>query len=162
MSSIFGHNFDPIADVASLMQLLPRDALLACLLTGGDKVGEGISGVQATVQQVIDHLQSEKQQSHFKSIAAAHADFIDVVESPDFDAYRSALPPDEQAQVQQVVDSGSAQEIIDMLTKFKASKTSGAASDDSIDAAEGVRSAGLTLPSAPQASQDYADAWNEQ
>lgn len=128
----------------------------------GDKVGAGISGVQATVQEVIEHLQSERHQAHFKTIAAVHADFNDVIESSEFEAWRAGLPENEQADVQRVIDSGSAQEIIDMLTKFKNSASGTDASDDSVDAAEGVRSSGLRLPAPPAQSTDYAAAWNEQ
>lgn len=127
--------------------------------------GDQVGGVQETVQSVIDHLNGEKHQAHFKTIASAHEDFVDVIESPEFEAYRAAQAPAEQSDIDRVVASGSAQEIIDMLTKFKGAKGGQSGADDeSMDAAEGVRSSGggLTLPAKPTNSKSFEDAWNEQ
>jgi len=136
------------------------------LLTGfieqiaAKKVGEGLGGVSATVDEVIDHLRNVNQQNHFKAIAAAHEDFMEVVESPDFNAWKASQSPEEQADIQRVVDAGSAEEIIGLLTKFKQSKAGGV-DDDALADAEGVRSGSISLPKAPTASDDYARAWNE-
>ncbi|MET3135212.1 hypothetical protein AAKU55_005520 [Oxalobacteraceae bacterium GrIS 1.11] len=130
------------------------------------KVGEGIGGVSDTVQEVIDHLQSERNANHFKAIAGAHEDFNDIVVSPDFSAWKEAQAPEEQSRLQHVIDAGSAQQIIDMLTAFKQSKAAGTdagagADDAALDAAEGVRSSGgMKLPAEPAQDNNYADAWN--
>lgn len=126
----------------------------------GEHVGTSMGGLSATVDEVIAHLQSERNANHFKAIAAAHGDFNDVVESPEFGAWKAAQPPEDQTRLQHVIDAGSAQEIIDMLTSFKASKGSDA-DESALDGAEGIRSSGLTLPSAPKDSEDYAAAWNQ-
>ncbi|MDQ1817243.1 hypothetical protein RBA41_28455 [Massilia sp. CCM 9210] len=125
-----------------------------------DKVGEGLGTLSSTVDEVIQHLQGERNANHFKAIAAAHEDFTDVVESPEFSAWKDGQEPAEQARLSQVIDAGSTQEIIDMLTDFKASKSSGV-DDSEIDGAEGVRSSGLTLPKEPSGDDDFAAAWNE-
>lgn len=123
------------------------------------KVGEGLGDVTSTVDEVIEHLRSERQASHFKAIAAAHEDFMDVVEGPEFSAWKEAQTPEEQTRIQHVVDAGSAQEIIDMLTTFKNSK-GGSVDEDALAEAEGVRGGGISLPKAPPADDDYAAAWN--
>lgn len=123
-------------------------------------VQDGVGGVSSTVDQVIADLQNERQQNHFNAIADTHADFMDVVESPDFAAWKAAQP--DQAALQQVIDAGSAKQIIAMLSAFKQSKSGDMASaDDELDAAEGVRSGGVQLPKEPTASNDFAAAWNE-
>jgi hypothetical protein len=124
-----------------------------------------VGGVSATVDQVIADLKNERLQNHFTAIADVHKDFMEVVESPEFSAWQAAQP--DQGAVQRVIDSGSAREIIDMLTAFKqASKPddgydSQASHDDALEAAEGVRSSGVSLPQEPAASDDFAKAWNE-
>ncbi|MCY0916255.1 hypothetical protein [Massilia antarctica] len=125
-----------------------------------DKVGEGLGTLSSTVDEVIQHLQGERNANHFKAIAAAHEDFTDVVESSEFNAWKDAQEPAEQARLSQVIDAGGTQEIIDMLTDFKASK-GGGVDDSEIDGAEGVRSSGLTLPKEPSGDDDFAAAWNE-
>jgi hypothetical protein len=125
-----------------------------------------VGGVSATVDQVIADLKNERLQSHFTAIADVHKDFMEVVESPEFSAWRASQP--NQDALQQVIDSGSARQIIDMLTAFKGASKSEPADDsgydshdDALDAAEGVRSSGVSLPQEPAASDDFAKAWNE-
>lgn len=139
-------------------------------------VSDKIGPLQSTVQDVIDTLQNERNANHFKAIADVHEDFMEIVESPAFTDWLNAQPDPDKADLQRVVASGSAKEIIAMLTKFKASKNAASdagasadagdaggtdGADDQLDAAEGVRSSGLKLPSEPAESKDYAAAWNE-
>lgn len=131
-----------------------------------DHLGAGLTGIQSTVESVIEHLTNQSQQEHFKAIKAAHDDFQEVVASSEFEAYRAAQAPAEQGEIDRVVASGSATEIIDMLSKFKGSKeVDGQGMDGSMDAAAdaaaGVRSSGLTLPPAKKDDGDYMKAWNE-
>lgn len=128
-------------------------------------VTDEIGGLRSTVQSVIDGLTAERNEAHFKTIKAAHEDFMDIVESPEFQSWLDGLAEADKAVAQHAVDAGSSQQIIDMLTSFKASKAAAggdqAAVDDSaLDDAEGVRSVGISLPKEPKASEDYADAWN--
>jgi len=125
-----------------------------------DTVGSGVGNVEATVNQVIEELRIERQENHFKRIAEAHEDFLEIVDSPEFAAWMAALTADEQAANAAIIESGSAQQIIDMLTKFKQSKEIG--DDGALDGAEGVRSTGMKLPPpAKDGNDDYAAAWNE-
>lgn len=170
-------------DVDDVEKLLAEDFgadfvdLMKCLIkkTIGTSVTEGLSPLQELVQSVIRDLQTERDTNHFKAIAKAHADFNDIVESTAFQEWLAAQEGDEKAKLTRVVESGSSDEIIDMLTKFKESQKAQAAAgatggdetgtghtnDDEIDAAEGVRSSGLALPTEPPADDDYAKAWAE-
>jgi hypothetical protein len=131
--------------------------------------GDASSKVAATVDQLIKELRDERQQNHFKAIAAAHADFMEVTDSKQFKDWVDSQSPDDQANAKRVIDSGSSDEIVALLTQYKQSLTSGSDADDSdgddddgADAAAGVRSSGLRLPDAPSAgADDYAAAWNE-
>jgi hypothetical protein len=121
-------------------------------------------GADPRVDQVIEALQNERLNNHFNAIAATHADFMDVVESPEFAAWKGEQP--DQDRLQQVIDGGSARQIIDMLNGFKNSTKKADNPDyhgneDALDAAEGVRSSALSLPQEPAASDDFAKAWNE-
>lgn len=127
----------------------------------GGAVGEHLGPLQDTVQSVIDDLKNERNIAHFKTIADAHADFQEIVEAPEFQAWIAALPEQDKANAEKVVEAGSAHEIIHMLTQFKESKQAGGADNAALEDAEGVRSGGLRLPVEPTSNQDYASAWNE-
>ena len=127
-------------------------------------VDSSVGGVNSTVTQLIADLQQQGQQNHFQAIADTHGDFMEVVESPEFSSWKESQP--DQGALQQVIDAGSSREIIAMLTKYKdyckgADKGMDSSDDDALDAAEGVRSSGISLPKEPTSSQDFADAWNE-
>lgn len=139
-------------------------ALIKKVVSGS--VTDSINPLQSTIESIIEDLRAERNANHFKAIKAAHEDFMDVVEGDEFKAWVDSLPDAEKADMQRVIDAGSAEEIISMLTKFKGSKQAASesgstgVSDDDIDAAEGVRSSGLRLPPAQNQSEDYAAAWN--
>jgi vacuolar-type H+-ATPase subunit E/Vma4 len=126
--------------------------------------GEGYNDINYKVGCILNDLQNERLQNHFSAIAAAHKDFMDVVESPEFEAWKAAQP--NQDQIAQVIERGSAQQIIDMLSAFKDSRKAqegyGSDHDAALDAAEGVRSgAAITLPKEPAPDDEFAKAWNE-
>ena len=121
------------------------------------KVAKASSGVSQSVDEIINDIVDSKAKAHFETIADRHPDFMDVANSDEFKAYCESQPG-----CAQVVESGSAREINKMLDKYK--KTLGQPaeeSDDSMDAAEGVRSTGMRLPPQPSSSSDYAAAWDE-
>jgi hypothetical protein len=146
----FGADF-----VATLRAFIQKES-------GGSKTDDGLA---STVDALINELREEKQSNHFQSIADAHADFMDVVETPEFSAWKESQS--DKDRLSQVVESGSAKEIIAMLTAFKSSQEQAGGGDDSshdsaIDDAEGVRShGGLKLPSAPKDSQEFQAAWDQ-
>lgn len=123
-------------------------------------VGEGVGSVSATVESLIHDLRAERESNHFNRIRAAHEDFEELTQGPEFSAWKEAQPAQSQANLQRVIDSGSADEIITMLTTFKNDKPSGDGANAELDAAEGVRSSALKLPDEPKNDTSYLDAWN--
>lgn len=153
LAADFGEEF-----VAQLRKLIEQ----VC----GKQIGDGIGGVSDTVQSVIDHLNQTQTDNHFKAIKAAHEDFMEIIDSPEFGEWKAGHSPEKQADVERVVQSGSTQEVIAMLTDFKKSKApeaeAGAATDEqALEAAEGIRSSGLRLPKEPTGAEGYEKAWNE-
>jgi hypothetical protein len=122
--------------------------------------------VGQTLAELIDSLNDERERAHFGAIAEHHPDFNDVAGSQGFHAYLMAMPEDERTDAQRIVDGGTAKEIIGLLSAFKKSQHQGESNDtsepddDALDAAEGVRSAGLKLPEQPAMGGSYEEAWD--
>lgn len=161
---------DPAAALAEdfgpeFVQLLKAFILDVCKGHVTDQLG----GLQGQVQSVIEDLQNQRNKEHFKAIEAAHEKFLDIIESQEFTAWLESLPQDKQTDMRQVMEAGSSQDIIDMLSDFKSSKAAAggdatgrdATDENALNNAEGVRSVGLRLPTAPKESEDYAAAWNQ-
>jgi len=78
-----------------------------------------------------------------------------------------SLPGSEQEQAMQVIHGGSAKQINALLSAYKESIKTEPQADQSpvdestMDAAEGVRSAGLKIPEKPAKADDYEAAWAE-
>lgn len=146
----------------------------------GKTADEKVAGVNQAVEDVIGHIKDSAEQAHFEAIFQAHPDFYEISKSPEFDAFVAAGG----AEAKQIVEDGSAAQINKLLADFKAKvpakeaaqeaaaqpadeaaaagAADGGASDDDIDAAEGVRSGGLQLPEEPRkAADDYEGAWKE-
>lgn len=139
-------------------------------------MGEKISKLEQDTQGVIDHLTNSAERAHFEKIFAAHPDFVQVSQDPQFSDFVA------NQNATEVVEHGSAEAINKLLADFKASKGGDApaaeaqaaapaaadpgAGQDQIDegaadAAEGVRSAGLKLPEQPSRAEDddFETAW---
>ncbi len=135
------------------------------------KVGQANEGVAKSVDEIIADIVDTKAKAHFEAIADKHPDFMEIADSPEFAAYLDAMPEDEKAKAQQIVEGGTSREIIALLSAYKATTSKPEAeaepameqADDSMmDAAEGVRSSGMRLPTQPSAaSSDYSAAWDE-
>lgn len=141
----------------------------------GKATDEKLGPVAQNVDQVISHLTDEAARKHFEQIYSAHPDFVEIDASPDFKAFVAAKG------AQQIVDSGSADQINSLISEFKASKpgteapatdvadAGGAAAapaesqvdESAADDAEGVRSTGMKLPEQPKRSEDYLEAWDQ-
>lgn len=136
-----------------------------------EKFGE----ISKTVDEIIGDIVDTKARSHFETIADAHPDFQDVGSSEEFKAYIEAMPEAGKEQAMQVIANGSAKQIIKLLDGFKKSATAAPAeeltqaagesivdeaTEEQMDAAEGVRSSGMKLPDQPKAA-GYEDAWND-
>lgn len=142
---------------------------------------EKLSALESTTRDIIDDIKESKARAHFKSIESAHPDFVEIGKDPSFNEWKAADPERDR-----IASGGSADEINAMLAEWKAQGSAApaddvaaampdvapdeapvgqaaddSASDDQIDAAEGVRSAGMQLPEEPAAADDYAGAWEE-
>ena len=129
------------------------------------KVAQASSSMGQSVDEIINDIVDTKARTHFETIADKHPDFMDVADSEAFKAFVSANPGAEDT-----VSNGSSRDINKLLSSFKASTVQTPvpakaepepASEDDMDAAEGVRSTGMRLPTQPGASKDYAAAWDE-
>lgn len=119
-----------------------------------------VETVDRDVKDIIAHLQDAGQKAHFKEIAKAHPDFMDVAASPEFKAWSDARPDENKTSEMDILEKGSADQVIKLLDEYKAS--AGQDEDNGEDAAEGVRSGGIMLPETPQAgNDDYEAAWKE-
>lgn len=159
------------------VKMIAAIAKSAANSTASEKLGE----LESTTRDIIDDIKESKARAHFKAIESAHPDFVEVGKDPSFNEWKVADPERER-----IASSGSADEINAMLTEWKSQgATTGttaadgatapvaqaeaaaepaaddSAPDDELDAAEGVRSAGMQLPEEPAAADDYAGAWEE-
>lgn len=134
------------------------------------KVAQASSSMGQSVDEIINDIVDTKARAHFETIADRHPDFMDISTSEAFKGYLDAMPEEGKAEAQRVIENGTAREINKLLDGFKASTAQpagqmagddGADNTDSMDAAEGVRSTGMRLPTQPGASKDYAAAWDE-
>lgn len=130
----------------------------------GKTADERVSKVSSQIDGLVGEIVDDKARNHFESISEAHPDFMDVAESPEFKDYVDGMDETKRAAAMQTIESGSARNIIKLLSTYKDSKSGGKldpVQESSMDAAEGVRSGGLKLPEKPSISEDYADAWDK-
>jgi hypothetical protein len=139
--------------------------------TADEKVGQ----VSQKLDGVVNHLVDDRRNSHFESISDAHEDYMDIAGSPAFKGYIDGMDEEAKATAINTIERGRARDIIKLLNSYKAatkvqepSVEEGSAPvgpDDeqmkAMDAAEGVRSKGMKLPEKPNASQEYAEAWDQ-
>ena len=146
------------------------------------RVGE----VSKTIDQLIGEIVDDKAREHFEAIADAHPDFNDINGSEKFSAYLASMSDDERAKAEKIATDGSARQIVKLLDGYKAWASSeggdapagdkaaaaapeggdeggmGMGMDDSAaDAAEGVRSTGMSLPATPDRDESYESAWSK-
>lgn len=118
---------------------------------------QATSKLGQSVQEIIDNIVDDRARSHFEMIADKHPDFTQITDDPAFAEFVKGYPEGEN-----IASNGSARQVVKMLDAFKASaQKSEPQPDPAVDAAEGVRSKGLRLPSAPMKADGYEDAWNQ-
>ena len=100
----------------------------------GDFDEEGIaSGIEKLVQQrlaaALAPIEQQKQEaavkSHWETIFDAHGDADSVVESAEFDQWRKSQPSFALAAIDDVLQKGTAPQIVELLDTFKRSTNSG-------------------------------------
>lgn len=126
--------------------------------TAGKQIAESATGeLRESVQSLIEDIVDDKQRSHFETIAEAHPDFNDVAQTPEFNEFKMSYPDGEQ-----IAESGSARQIVKMLTDFKNTlNKEPEVENPAVAAAEGVRSAGIRIPQQPSRAEGYEEAWRE-
>ena len=80
------------------------------------------SDFNGNLDGLISEIQGAFSSMHKQTIADAHEDFEDLVESPEFQAFRDSLPEDQQAKADATIESGSAGAVIKLLQAFKDAK----------------------------------------
>lgn len=142
---------------------------------GSQVSDERVGSVRGELDEVVNELRNDKEKSHYETISEAHPDFMDVGASPEFKAYVEGLPGSEQERAMQVINGGTAKQINKLLSDYKAkgqvtteadlekpaAPAAAPVDESALDAAEGVRSAGLKIPEKPTQADDYEAAWNE-
>jgi hypothetical protein len=157
-------------DFVNMIQVIAR-------ASGGkaaeESVGTKMGELQGAVDDIISHISDADARRHFETIQATHPDFNEVATSQGFKDYVASLPDDKKADAERVAKTGTAKEIVALLDAYKATGKDEAPNADTpaadpvvdesqLDAAEGVRSSGMALPTQPKpAASSYEDAWNE-
>jgi myosin heavy subunit len=130
----------------------------------GKAVDERVGKVSQSVNELVQGISNDKARSHFEAIQDAHPDFDEIANGSDLQAYVAALPDEQKAKAEGVIQGGSARQVIRLLNDFKKSRATPEPQVDeaTVAAAEGVRSrGGMKLPEKPAASNDYASAWED-
>jgi Meckel syndrome type 1 protein len=126
-----------------------------------------VNDFNGNLESLVSEIQQAFSGMHRASIADAHEDFEQVVESDEFKAWMDGLDEAAKAKAEQVVDSGSAGQVVKLLGQFKDSLKPKEKTADDIwaeDAATSVRSsAPLKIQSrAPMSDSDeYKRAFDE-
>ena len=152
LSNDFGEDFP------KLLRVLIKAEAQEMTGQAGDKAQKYTDGI---VGELMDH----QAQQHFESIADAHPDFLEVAQGPEFKQYVDGMDETQKAIAMKTIESGSASRIMKLLSDFKAVGATdagdGKEQEGAMDAAEGVRSSGLKLPSKPAMSDDYSESWDQ-
>lgn len=167
LSDDFGDEFAKMISV-----LINAKAAEAASKVADEKVGS----INKAVEDLISGISDDKARGHFEAIADAHPDFMEMSGGEQMKSYLAGLPDEERAAAEQVVERGSARQIIKLLDAVKAAApvepkepdepeeiqaVADPERDAAMDAAEGVRSSGLKLPEKPGKGDDYESAWSE-
>ena len=72
------------------------------------------------INPLVNRISETENNSHMDAINRAHPDWKTIVDSGKLDKWQASLPPFVRAAVENVRNSGSTQEVIEMLSQFKA------------------------------------------
>jgi hypothetical protein len=93
-----------------------EEYLSTVLKASTSKIDKRISKEVAPIKEQFGSYVGD---AHMNSIRAAHKDVIEIVQSGDLDAWQNELSSIERRGVAQVREAGTAEEVIDMLNKYK-------------------------------------------
>lgn len=121
-----------------------------------------VAGVSGRVDEAISRIEDSDMRGHFSAIKGKHPDFMDLSGSPEMGEWiRTA---EDAEDLKRIMDSGTAEEVISMLDRYKASQAEMDNPDVDADGAEGIRStnAGMRLPERPGSlDDDFAGSFAE-
>ena len=120
-------NPDKLAQVlATMIADYGREFVVGAVALAGPlidaKAESYASDFNGNLDGLISEIQGAFSSMHKQTIADAHEDFEDLVESPEFQAFRDSLPEDQQAKADATIESGSAGAVIKLLQAFKDAK----------------------------------------
>ncbi len=78
-----------------------------------------VGNFNTDLEGLVGEIQSAFSSMHKQTIADAHEDFEEVVESPEFQSWIDTMEEADKAKAQSVVDGGSAGQVIKLLQRFK-------------------------------------------
>lgn len=97
-------------------------------LVAADVQAQVAAQVKAQVAEALKPMQAKEQESaeqaHFNAIYSVHKDADSVVQSSEFEAWKVGQPSYIQASINQVIDQGSAEQIVELLNNYKQSTNS--------------------------------------
>jgi hypothetical protein len=161
---------------------------------GAEFTGMVKSIASATAKQAVSEVSKQFESKfeevelrrHYDTIAAAHPDYKELSADEKFSAYINSLPPADRETAIKVVEGGSAQQVISLLSGYKkkaAGSTAAApgqqaapaaekapakadtpnpADEEAAESLEGVRSGGVRVPQKPaMADAGYEEAWEK-
>lgn len=132
-------------DFVKLIQVVAQGATKGEVETSTAELREKIDGITDGVKGAFGEL-------HKEMISSSHEDFEDIAASEEFKAYIDSMPDEQKAMAMQVIEAGTARQIVKLLNDFKKTLTT-EGNDNSrydsaaLDAAAGVRSSGGRAPS---------------
>lgn len=115
--------------------------------------GDGGGDMVQKVEDAMNEIRGAFEYLHNEAIADAHEDYEAVVASPEFAQWVESLTDEERASTEQVLESGTARQVVKVLNAFKDHLKEQATPEDAqpdtsaLDAAAGVRSTGMAVPS---------------
>lgn len=127
-----------------------------------EESGKAVAEVKGKVEGLANNLALDAERSHFERIEQAHPDFQAIRQDPAFAQFIDAADPD----LQRIAQGGTAKEVIQLVKAYKtqaaqAAKPVKAAEPEGVDAAAGVRSGSLQLPTPTGGNDDYDSAFAE-
>ena len=126
-------------------------------------VGEKVGNMDGALKDVMASIEDRDARAHFQTIAKAHPDFMEVANGESMQQYLAGLPEAERAAAEQVIDGGTAEDVIALIEAVKGhwQPQEAAHDEEAMANAEGVRSNALKLPEKPAKADDYENAWAE-
>lgn len=120
-------NPDKLAQVlATMIADYGREFVVGAVALAGPlidaKAESYASDFNGNLDGLISEIQGAFSSMHKQTIADAHEDFEELVESPEFQAFRDSLPEDQKAKADATIESGSAGAVIKLLQAFKDAK----------------------------------------